>query len=56
VDVQVNNAGIVSSGMLVADTPMAEFRRLMDVHAFGPAQLCQLVLPHMRVAGRATSS
>jgi NAD(P)-dependent dehydrogenase (short-subunit alcohol dehydrogenase family) len=52
VDILVNNAGIVSSGMLVADTAAAEFRRLMDVHAFGPAQLCQLVLPYMRAAGR----
>ena len=52
VDVLVNNAGIVSSGGFVVDTPAAEYQRLMGVHAFGPAQLCQLVLPQMRRAGR----
>lgn len=52
VDVLINNAGIVSSGDVVADTPAAEYQRLMGVHAFGPAQLCQLVLPYMRRAGR----
>jgi NAD(P)-dependent dehydrogenase (short-subunit alcohol dehydrogenase family) len=52
VDILINNAGIVSSGKAIADTPAEEFRRLMEVHAFGPAQLCQLVLPHMRAVGR----
>lgn len=52
VDILVNNAGIVSSGNRVADTPSEEYVRLMSVHALGPAQLCQLVIPYMRRAGR----
>jgi NAD(P)-dependent dehydrogenase (short-subunit alcohol dehydrogenase family) len=52
VDILINNAGIVSGGHPVADTTSEEFRRLMEVHAFGPAQLCQLALPHMRAMGR----
>jgi NAD(P)-dependent dehydrogenase (short-subunit alcohol dehydrogenase family) len=48
IDILVNNAGIVSGGKSVGDTPIPEFRRLMEVHAIGPAHLCQLVLPGMR--------
>jgi 3-oxoacyl-[acyl-carrier protein] reductase len=48
IDILINNAGIVSRGSLVADTAPDEFRRLMDVHAFGPARLSQLVIPAMR--------
>ena len=52
IDILVNNAGIVSSGRPIAQAPDEEYGRLMTVHAFGPAQLCRLVVPAMRDAGR----
>lgn len=52
VAILVNNAGIVSSGREVLDTPLDEVERLMRIHALGPMQLCQLVLPGMRARGR----
>jgi NAD(P)-dependent dehydrogenase (short-subunit alcohol dehydrogenase family) len=52
VDLLVSNAGSASSGRTVLDTPLTEFARLMDVHAFGPLALIQRVLPGMRAAER----
>lgn len=50
-DVLVNNAGYGSFGAL-EDVPLEEGRRQFDVNVFGLARLTQLVLPHMRAAGR----
>ena len=48
VDILVNNAGIASRGNKVEDTDPAELENVMRVHALGPHQLCQLVLPEMK--------
>jgi 3-oxoacyl-[acyl-carrier protein] reductase len=48
VDILINNAGIASRGLSVADTDPAEFERVVRVHAFAPHYLSKLVLPHMR--------
>jgi NAD(P)-dependent dehydrogenase (short-subunit alcohol dehydrogenase family) len=48
IGILVNNAGIASRGLSVADTDPAEMERVLRVHAFGPHYLAKLVLPHMR--------
>lgn len=48
IDILINNAGVVSSGRQVIDTPTEETERILRIHALGPMQLCQLVLPAMR--------
>lgn len=50
VDLIVSNAGSASRGQDVASTPQADYRQLMQVHAFGPIALIQQVLPDMRKA------
>ena len=52
VDILVNNAGIASRGNSVLDTDPAELERVVRIHALGPHQLCQLVLPSMREQSR----
>jgi NAD(P)-dependent dehydrogenase (short-subunit alcohol dehydrogenase family) len=52
IDILINNAGIASRGRTVADTDAAEMERVVRVHAFGPFNLCKLVIPHMRERGR----
>lgn len=52
VSILVNNAGIASRGMTVADTDPAELQRVMGVHAFGPFYLSKLLLPQMRSCSR----
>jgi short-subunit dehydrogenase len=51
IDVLVNNAGYGSYGS-VEDVPVSEGRYQLEVNLFGLARLTQLVLPHMRLAGR----
>lgn len=50
VDVLVNNAGDYSQAG-VLDESLDEFRRLMEVNAFGPLALCQRLVPGMRQRG-----
>lgn len=52
VSILVNNAGIASRGMTVADTEPSELQRVMGVHAFGPFYLSKLLLPQMRSCSR----
>ncbi len=52
IDILINNAGIASRGLAVADTDPAEMERVVRVHAFGPHYLSKLVVPHMRTRGR----
>ena len=52
VDILVHNAGIASSGALVADTDPAELERVVAVHAFAAHHLARLVLPTMRTRER----
>ena len=47
IDILVNNAGYGAYGA-IEDVPLKEARRQFEVNIFGPARLCQLVLPHMR--------
>lgn len=44
----VNNAGIASRGLAVADTDPAEVDKLFAVHAAGPHRLSRLALPQLR--------
>ena len=52
VDLLVNNAGIGSRGLTVADTDPAEPEKLWRTHVFGAWALSKLVLPDMRRAER----
>ena len=47
VDVLVNNAGVQGSGP-IEETPLAEFRRVMETNYFGVLRCIQAVLPGMR--------
>ncbi|MFC7647432.1 SDR family oxidoreductase [Streptosporangium lutulentum] len=49
-DIVVNNAGIMSSGMIEEFTE-AEARAQMEVNFFGAMWVCQAVLPHLRAQG-----
>lgn len=44
----VNNAGIASRGLPVADTDPLELERVLRVHAMAPHFLSKLALPHLR--------
>src|SRR4249920_2416875 len=52
VDILVNNGGIASRGLPVADTDPAELARVLATHALGPHYLSRLVLPSMRTRPR----
>lgn len=51
IDVLVNNAGYGLYGP-VEQLPMDEIRRQFETNFFGLVEMTQLVLPHMRAAGR----
>jgi NAD(P)-dependent dehydrogenase (short-subunit alcohol dehydrogenase family) len=51
IDVLINNAGYAIYGA-VEETSIADARRQFEVNLFGLGRLTQLVLPHMRKAGR----
>ena len=50
-DVLVNNAGTHLPGVTIADTPVAEWDRIIRTNLYGPFHLVQAVLPHMRERG-----
>jgi 3-oxoacyl-[acyl-carrier protein] reductase len=50
-DVLVNNAGTHLPGVTLADTPPAEWDRILRVNLYGPFHLVQAALPHMRAQG-----
>jgi 3-oxoacyl-[acyl-carrier protein] reductase len=52
VDLLVNNAGVASRGLTVADTEPFEPDRLWRTHVFGAWALSKLVIPDMRAAAR----
>ena len=52
IDILVNNGGVASRGLSVADTDPAELERVVRTHAIGPHFLCKLVLPGMRTRPR----
>jgi NAD(P)-dependent dehydrogenase (short-subunit alcohol dehydrogenase family) len=49
-DVLVNNAGIAGSGTVV-ETPLRDWRRILDVNLLGVVVVCQAFLPSMMRAG-----
>ena len=51
IDLLVNNAGFAAFGALET-VPMEDARAQFEVNVFGLARMTQLVLPHMREAGR----
>lgn len=48
IGILVNNAGIPSRGLSVADTDPHELERVIATQALGPHYLCKLVVPRMR--------
>ena len=50
IDILVNNAGFGLLGS-VEQTPLSEFRKIMETNLFGVFYLCQLVLPIMKKQG-----
>ena len=48
VDVLVNNAGTHLPGVTLAETPFAEWDRVLRTNLYGPFHLAQAALPHMR--------
>ncbi|HZP91345.1 MAG TPA: 3-oxoacyl-ACP reductase family protein [Burkholderiales bacterium] len=48
IDVLVNNAGTHLPGVTIAETPFAEWDRVLRTNLYGPFHLAQAVLPHMR--------
>jgi 3-oxoacyl-[acyl-carrier protein] reductase len=51
IDVFVNNAGIAGPTMPVAEYPVEEWRRVLEVDLTGPFLCCRAVVPHMVRAG-----
>jgi len=52
IGILINNAGIASRGLTVADTDPTELSRVIGVHAIAAHHLCKLVLPEMRLQPR----
>ncbi|QKT08882.1 SDR family oxidoreductase [Gordonia sp. X0973] len=50
-DVLVHNAGVASSLEPIADTPVEEWRHVLDVNLVAVAELTRLLLPALRAAG-----
>ncbi|MFZ2510268.1 MAG: SDR family oxidoreductase [Gordonia sp. (in: high G+C Gram-positive bacteria)] len=48
-DVLVHSAGIASTLEMVADTPVEEWRALLDINVVAAAELTRLLLPALRV-------
>ena len=51
IDVLVNNAGTHLPGVTIADTPAAEWDRIIRTNLYGPFHLVQAALPYMREQG-----
>ncbi len=52
IGILINNAGIASRGLSVADTDPAEMERVVRTHGFGPFYASKAVLPSMRTQKR----
>ncbi|GED96133.1 SDR family oxidoreductase [Gordonia crocea] len=50
-DVLVHNAGVASTLEPVADTPVEEWRHILEVNLVAAAELTRLLLPALRAAG-----
>jgi NADP-dependent 3-hydroxy acid dehydrogenase YdfG len=53
IDILINNAGMAYTGSL-ADTPLADWQRIIDLNLTSPFQCIQAVLPQMRSRQRGT--
>lgn len=49
IDVMINNAGVVVSGLIEA-TPAADWRWILDINVTAVATGCRLAMPHLRAA------
>ena len=47
IDILINNAGVMPTGLTEAFTP-EQIKACFDVNVFGPIRTCRAVLPHMR--------
>jgi 3-oxoacyl-[acyl-carrier protein] reductase len=47
VDILVNNAGITGGNMPVAEIPVAQWRRVVEVNLTAPFLVCQALVPHL---------
>ena len=47
-DILINNAGIVSRGNTLADTPVEEMRQVVDTHLFGGFYFSKACIPYIR--------
>jgi len=52
IDILINNAGIASRGLSVADTDPAEFERVVRTHCFGTFYATHEAIPHLRRQAR----
>lgn len=51
IDILVNNAGITGGNMPVADIPVAQWRRVVEVNLTAPFLVCQALVPHLVANG-----
>ncbi|NKE48169.1 SDR family oxidoreductase [Roseomonas frigidaquae] len=51
VDILVNNAGITGGNMPVAEIPVAQWRRVVEVNLTAPFLVCQALVPHLVANG-----
>jgi 3-oxoacyl-[acyl-carrier protein] reductase len=51
IDIFVNNAGIAGPTMPVAEYPVEDWKRVLDIDLTGPFLCCRAVVPHMVRAG-----
>jgi len=52
VDLVVNNAGVGAGGQMVGETPLPDWRRVLDVNLWGVLYGCHIFAPRLRAAGR----
>lgn len=51
IDILVNNAGIAGANATVADYPLEEWRRIIDINLNGVFYCCKAVVPGMKARG-----
>ena len=52
IDILVNSAGIAGDNATLWDTPVEEWRRVIDIDLTGVFLCCRAVAPHMKAAGK----
>jgi len=54
IDLLINNAGVSGEGDKLADMPMAEYERVMNVNALGPVRVTKALLPNLKIGSGKT--